>query len=101
MYWPAMVLGKNEKKYKTSVDDWEEKLTGLAVALAVSKAEALRLFTSTTGWLVMVRSNTMTMGNSDKRRDGNKIGMESKKVESESRKSFKKFLCLNTRIQMY
>ncbi|XP_036726297.1 COX assembly mitochondrial protein homolog isoform X1 [Balaenoptera musculus] len=37
----------------------------------------------TAGWLVMVQSNnTMLIGNSDESRHGNKIGMESKKVDS-------------------
>lgn len=50
----------------------------------------------------MVKSNMMITGNFNKSRDGNKIEMESKKVESASRKIQKNFLCvLNSRIQMY
>lgn len=50
----------------------------------------------------MVQSNNMMLiGNSDESRHGNKIGMESKKVDSASRTIFKIFLCLNIRIQMY
>lgn len=77
----------------------------IALNRVVKAREALRItprhFTLPTGCRVMVTSDRMNIGNFHESRDGRKIRMENKKVESGSRKILEKIPCLNSRIQMY